>query len=262
MINILLVFVLITQLVLLPVALDIGQAQTGNSSIIIAHQPIRIGYRGKPLNIVTNVNDDVGVKRVSVVVNYGNNTKTGNMPVLSRGAKVPVQVGVLRDARVYSSPTKGRVKGKVYRGEVLLVTRSVNNYYRILTDGGLYGYVEAENLNLVKTGKSYGVSLPAELTNYPFITYQIVVTDARGNIAKSKMNKVRLLTQDEVAQLRARRSTKTASSESTGTQPSYTKYYVLAGLVVLSGGVYYLVTKQDDKSDSGTTVVGVEAEWQ
>ncbi len=260
--NFILIVVLVFQLIILPIALDVGQAQQSSNSTIIAHQPVRLGYRGRPLNVVTNINDDVGVRRVSLVIHYGENTKTGNMPELSRGGKTPVQVSVLKDSKVYSGPSaRTRLKGKLYRGELVRVTRVKENFYRILTDGGLYGYVESENLRVMKSGKSYGVSIPASLTNYPFISYQIVVTDAKGNISKSKMQKVRLLTQEEIAALRSKRggssSTKTASAKGGS---SMTKYIVLAGLVALGGGAYYYATQQDD--DEETTTVNVEVGWE
>ena len=254
--------ILIFTLLLSPIIFDISMAQTGNvNAPIISHQPPKIGNKGRSLSVTANINDDIAIKSVSLVINYGGNSKTGTIPEIKSGVRVPVMAQVINDSKVYAGPsTKYRVKENVYKGEILNVTRVKGNFLRIMTDSGLYGYIKANNAKITKTGKFYGVSIPASMTNETFITYQIVATDIYGGISKTQLNKVKLFTKAELASLRAQKFGSTGTKSAAGVPPSMTKYYVLAGLVAVSGGTYYFITRDKDKDDEAT--VNVVVEWE
>ncbi|MBN2412801.1 SH3 domain-containing protein [candidate division KSB1 bacterium] len=254
--------ILIFSLVISPLIFDISLAQSGNvNAPIISHQPPKIGYKGRSLSITANINDDIAIKNVSLVINYGGNSRTGTIPEVKAGVKVPVMAQVISNTKVYAGPnTKYRVKGNVYKGEILNVTRVKGNYIRIMTDSGLYGYIKANSARMTKAGKFYGVSIPASMTNESFITYQIVATDIYGGISKTKVNKVRLFTKAELAALRTQMLNRTGTTTAAGPSPSMTKYFVLAGLVAVSGGTYYFITRDKGKDDEAT--VNVVVEWE
>ena len=253
--------ILVFTLLLFPVIFDISVSQTGNvNAPIISHQPPKIGYKGRSLSITANINDDIAIKNVSLVINFGDNTKTGNIPEVRSVTNVPVMAQVIKESKVYAGPsTKYRVKGKVFNGEILNVTRVKGNYIRIMSDSGLYGYINANNAQITKRGKLYGVSIPASLTTENFISYQIVATDIYGGISKTKLHKVKLYTKAELASLRAQKFGSTTTKSTAGGLPSMTKYYVLAGLVAVSGGTYYFISRDKDKDDA---IVNVVVEWE
>jgi len=253
--------VLISSILLTPFVYDISMSQTGNvNAPIISHQPPKVGYKGRSLSITANINDDIAIKKVSLVINYGGNSKTGTIPEVRPGLRVPVLAQVINETKVYAGPTsRYRVKGNVYTGESVNVTRVKGNYLRIMTDSGLYGYIRANKAKITQTGKFYGVSIPASMTNETFITYQIVATDIYGGISKTKINKVKLFTKVELAALRAQQ-VRDLRAAGTGVTPSLTKYFVLAGLVAVSGGTYYLISQQKEKDDEAT--VNVLVEWE
>jgi len=254
------VAILIFSLVLSPFIIDISMAQTGNvNAPVISHQPAKIGYKGRSLSVTANINDDIAIKNVSLVINYDGNSKTGTLPEVKPGSRVPVMAQVINDTKVFAGPTtKYRVKGNVYKGEILNVTRVKGNYLRIMTDSGLYGYIKANDAKITKTGKYYGVSIPASMTSGNFISYQIVATDIYGGISKTKLNKGKLFTKAELASLRAQKFGSQDTKRAAGVTPSKTKYLVLAGLVAVSGGTYYYITREKD--DEAT--VNVVVEWE
>ncbi len=268
---VLLLSLLITSIIAMPFISDTSQAQTlSSNTLLISHQPVKIGYRGRPLSITAHINDDTGIRNVSLVVNYGGNSKTGTIPELTAEGIVPVLAQVTRDSRVYTNAsTRTRVKGRVYAGEILNVTRVRDGFYRIATDGGLNGYVASTDVRTSKTGKAFGVSIPATMTSEPFITYQIVATDMTGNTAKTKINKVTLYTRDELAAMRSQTGTSSQaaiSGEEAGAAPaSSSKLWLLAGLAAVGGGAYYIISQQsddDDKAKDLPATVDVTVEWE
>jgi len=254
--------ILIFTLLFFPVIFDLSMAQTGNvNAPIISHQPPKIGYKGRSLSITANINDDIAIKNVSLVINYEEKTKTGKIPQVRSVASVPVMAQVINDCRVYAGPsTKYRAKGKVFTGEILNVTRVKGNYIRIMSDSGLYGYINANNANVTKRGKLYGISIPASLTTGNFISYQIVATDIYGGVSKTQVNRVKLYTKAELASLRAQKFGGPETKTTPGGLSSKTKYYVLAGLVAVSGGTYYFITRDKGKDDDA--IVNVVVEWE
>ncbi|HPG38750.1 MAG TPA: SH3 domain-containing protein [bacterium] len=263
--------ILITSILVMPFIGDISQAQTVNTNaLIVSHQPVKIGYKGRPLSITAHINDETGIRNVSLVVNYGGNSKTGNIPELTAEGIVPVLAQVTRDTKVYSgASTRNKVKGKVYAGEILNVTKVKDGFYRIITDGGLNGYVTSTDLRTQKTGKAFGVSIPATMTSEPFITYQIVATDMTGNTAKTKVNKVTLYTQEELAAMRtpgnAPTPTAVSGDETEAAPASSSKLWLLAGLAAVGGGAYYIISQQsddDDKDKNLPATVDVTIEWE
>jgi hypothetical protein len=260
---------LVYSLAFAPVFLDLHAAQSQSStSPVISHQPVKVGWRGRPLNIVAHIADDTGIQTVTITINYGGKSTSGRMPVKKGSGDVPVVAVVPSNIDVYqradfSSKRKGIIRG----GERVQVTRVNGGFYRILTTGGLSGYVDANDVQPSLYGRVYGVALPASMTELGSLTYQISATDVDGHVAKTDLVSVRTVTREEVAALRAggtgqavsaaERAAPTAEEEKKSGSGKILPWIVLAAI---GGGAVYFLTQQKEKDD--TEVVDVVVGWE
>jgi hypothetical protein len=260
---------LVYSLAFAPVFLDLHAAQSQSNTVpVISHQPVKVCWRGRPLNIVAHIADDTGIQTVTIAISYGGKSTSGRMPVKSGSGEVPVVAVASSNIDVYqradfSSKRKGIVRG----GERVQVTRVSGGFYRILTAGGLFGYVDANDVQPSLYGKVYGVALPVSMTELKSLAYQISATDVDGHVTKTDPVSVRTITREEVAALRAGGTGKAVSAAEraapvTGEEKksgfgTIFPWLVLAGI---GGGAVYFLTQQKEKGD--TEVVDVVVGWE
>ena len=230
---------------------------------VLAHQPVLMGNRGAPLNIIAHVADESGIKSVAISINYDEKSITGIIPERTEYTHVPVVVEALQDLEVYSGPGhQYSVKAQVIQGEKVQVTHVKGDYYRIKSELDVSGYVKIENVNVVTTGKMYGVAIPPSITSLPEISYQIIATDLAGNVSTTDMTKVVLLTEQEIAEMRKKPSGPAEMhKEKTGTS-FFARPWFWATTAIVGGGTYYFLTQQKDEAKPPEkAVVDVSVEW-
>ena len=261
----LLISFLVSYLVLAPIAIDINLAQSMDTTPpVLSHHPLKMGYLGKPLKITAYVGDDSQIKSVTMAINYGGQSTTGNIPQRKGIAKVPVLVQAGNEVTIYAGPnSRYKQRGKAYADDQLNVTEKKQDFYRV-KHGDITGYVKAADTKIIMTGKAYGVALPAKFTNQSMLTYQISVTDIHGNTTTSDLYQVRLLTEEEVAQLKAqaglsKKPTVKAKPEKEPKKRSFAALWIFAGMALIGGGVYYYFSQKKDKEE--ITTVDVLVEW-
>jgi len=257
---------LVSYLVLAPMVFDISLAQSMDTTPpILAHHPIKVAYRGKPLKITVRIGDESKIQSVKMIINYDGKTITGAIPPRKGMEQVPLIVRAKKKLTLYSKPgQRGKLRGEVEAGEELYVTGQRQDYYRIKV-GELTGYVKASDTELLQTGRAYGVALPAKFTNQPSLSYQIIASDIFGNTTSTDLYTVRLLTKEEVAYLRSRAAGSkktTAAKTEDQVEPekkrSFKALWIFSGLVLAGGGVYYYMTQKKDKTNKTTAEVVVE----
>lgn len=248
-------FMLIAHLLFLPIIADIQAAE--NSSPVIAYYPIRVGRYGQPFTIRVHAMSDNKIAGVILVVSDDGKPLRGKMPKL-KGAKAPVQVHAVRNAKIYSGPSAGkRVKGMVRLGEVLYVSMEKNGFYRVMGDNGVRGFVLKKDVDVLNTGDAYAVTLPASITSRSTLTYHIEAVDSRGGKSVTKDISMRLLTDDEINGFIAANTGQ--GKKSTG-KAIYKKPLFWGGLAAV-GVVAYLV-QNNGSSPSDQAAVQVLVEWE
>jgi len=259
---------IISDLVFAPVFYNAGFAQTQDvDPPYIAHQPERMALRNKPMNILANISDESQIQKVTITIIRGGKSITGALPEQVSMGKVPVLVQAVKDMDVYARPSKkAKRRGKILKGEALNVTLVRGQFYRIRTPIDLTGYILAKNVEVISEGNVYGVTIPAQLTDQPSISYQITATDVYGNTAKTEAIKVNLVTPQELAQLRS--GEKKITSEAAGTSsvekkgtPFYAKIMYWTGWALAGGGAYYFYS-QKNKTEEEKATVDVVVQWK
>jgi len=264
----LLISFLISYLIVSPVFFDLSRAQSMDTTPpVIAHNPVKLAYRDKPLKLTLRVADESKIKRVTITINYGGKSITGTVPLQKGMLDVPVLVEASRKLIIYSGAGEQyKKKGKVSAGKQLYVTGMKNNYYRVRY-GNITGYVKAADTQIVLRGRGYGVKLPSKFTNQPTLSYSLTATDINDNTTTTDVYQVKLLTKEEVAQLLARTGLARKQKKAAAAPPpekkekgSFKALWFLTGMALVGGGVYYYLTqyKQADK----TATVEVVAEWK
>ena len=255
---VLMIYFFASYLIFAPVMIDIILAQSMDSTPpVLAHNPIKFGYRGKPLKITANIGDDSKIQSASITIQYGGKSITGNFPPRKDLAVVPVLAQAQTDLVVYAGPgSQYAQRGSFFMGDQFFITGQKQNYYQVYKSTNIKGYVEAVKVSIVMTGQAYGVSLPPSITNQSELSYQISVTDINGNTTVGDLTRVRLLTEDEIDALLAEKSGGTlrasakSSAQPEGTKKSsFTPVLIFGGLALVGGGVYYLLTQHKTKEE-------------
>jgi hypothetical protein len=242
---------------------------------IFSHRPIKVGYREKPLNVIVFVASDATIRGVRLVVNYAGQSLTGAIPERKELGQVPVIVRAVKDTRLYAGPgTSYKAKDFINVGEELRVTRLKGDFYGVLNSLNNPGYVEANTVEVVKSGAAYGVAIPPAMTAEPEITYQIQATDALGHENSTDFYTVRLLTEEQVAQLRSGKMLPAKeASAGEASQPRQVKQekenksffaspWFWGTMAAIGGGAYYYSTLNEDKSKEEKATVNVTVGWK
>ena len=238
---------------------------------ILSHRPVKVGYREKPLNIIIFVASDAAISSVRLVVSYGGQSLTGVIPERKELGRVPVIVRAVKDTRLYTGPGSSyKAKDFIYVGEELRVTRLKDDFYGVLNSLNNPGYVEADAVEVVKSGAAYGVAVPPTITAEPEISYQIQATDALGKENSTEFYTVRLLTEEQVAELSSGKTApakEAAASEASRAKQDEDKSFFASPwfwttMAVIGGGAYYYSTLEEDKSKEENAVVNVTVGWK
>ncbi|NLP12504.1 SH3 domain-containing protein [bacterium] len=239
---------------------------------IIAHQPQKLGRQGKPLPLAANIADSNGVKAVQLKISYEGEAFEGPMPVINEKEAVPVAVKILTDQLpVYAGPgTTFKKVGVLNRDQQVLVTMIRDPYFRIRSEQGLSGYIDAQSAQVITQGRLYGVTVPANITQSAFLTYQIIAIDAFGNESKTEPVEVRLIDDKQLAKMQTRAGlTPKAQVKSPATvkplssrksSPFYTKPVFWLAAVAAGGGAYYLLSGGEEEQTKDSTVF-LSIEW-
>jgi len=255
--------VLIADLILAPFICDLSQAQAINlNSPVISHQPKMISYRGKPLNILAHVGTQSRLSKVALKITHDGKTVTGVMPAKKDAGVVPVLVTASGSPQVLSGPgAQYSKKTSLQDGETLYVTQINGDFYRIRTESGLNGYVESRSTELVLSGSVYGVAIPASMTAGSEISYQIIATDIKGNVASTDIVNVALKTPEEIAAMREGRiPPKERVAAGAGSKSSFSKVFPWIVLAGIGGAAAYFLT-QKNKTDKDEAAVDVLVDW-
>ena len=239
---------------------------------IIAHQPQKLGRQGKPLPLAANIADSGGVKAVQLKISYEGEAFEGAMPVINEKEAVPVAVKILTDQLpVYAGPgTNFKKVGVLNLDQHVLVTMIRDPYFRIRSEQGLSGYIDAQSTQVITQGRLYGVTVPANITQSAFLSYQIIAIDAFGNESKTEPVEVRLIDDKQLAKLQTRVGlTPKAEAQPPATvkplsarkaSPFYTKPVFWLAAAAAGGGAYYLLSGDDEEQAIESTVF-LNIEW-
>ena len=247
---------LIGQLLFAPILSDIQAAENG--APIVAYFPVRVGRYGKPFTIRVHAMSTDQISKVTLIVGDDDKPLRGQMPRLKLD-EVPVQVHAIQTAKIYSGPSASkRVKGMVRLGELLFVSSEVNDFYRVMNNAGVSGFVKKGDVDVLKTGDAYAVTLPASVTSRSVLTYSIEAIDSKGVIFETSKISMRLLTDNEIDGFIA---SNTVQSTSKNGKPVYKKPLFWAGMAALAGGAYYLSSSKGG-NDADQAAVQVLVEWE
>ena len=235
---------------------------------VISHQPQKLGRQSKPLPLSAHIADPSGIKSVQLKISYEGESFEGSMPVINES--VPVVIKILNDQYpIYAGPGSNFKKmGTLLLDEEVNVTLVRDSFYRIRSSRGLYGYVSNVSTEVVLRGKLYGVTVPANITQSAFLTYQIIAIDMFGNETKTPPVEVRLIDEKQLARLQAQAGltprTKTAganvrSLDTRKAVPFYSKPTFWLATLAAGGGAYYYFSRQEDKEKDAT--VNLMIEW-
>ncbi|HPI71974.1 MAG TPA: SH3 domain-containing protein [bacterium] len=239
---------------------------------IIAHQPQKLGRQGRPLPLAANIADSSGVKAVQLKITYEGEAFEGSMPVINENEAAPVAAKILTDQLpVYAGPgTTFKKVGVLSLGQQVLVTMVRDPFLRIRSDQGLSGYIDAQSAQVIARGRLYGVTVPANITQSAFLSYQIIAIDAFGNESKTEPIEVRLIDDKQLAKLQARAGlTPKAEAQPPATvkplsarkpSPFYTKPVFWLAAAAAGGGAYYLLSGGDEEEAKESTVF-LSIEW-
>jgi hypothetical protein len=243
----------------------------------IAHQPVKIGRLGRTLAILANVGDNAGVKSVTITLYHDGQQIQHEMNQLKSEASVPVVVQTSAEAvSVYSTPeSSGKILAQLAAGELLEVTLVRSSFYRIRSAAGVAGYVQADEVQTVESGSAYKVTLPTQLTSSGKLAYQIAATDDFGNEAKTELIQVRLISDEELAQLQGQRVPPGTPEKQGGqmrkSQPAgpkssqkslFARPVFWIATAAAGGGIYYLLSRgDDDDAASQRATVGLVIGW-
>jgi hypothetical protein len=237
---------------------------------VIGHQPQKLGRQGKPMPLSVLIADPSGIKSVQLKISYEGESFEGPMPVINENESVPVTIKILSDQLpVYAGPGIGFKKlGVLFLDEQVQVTMVRDGFYRITSGRGIAGYIAAGSTETLLQGKLYGVTVPANITQSAFLTYQIIAIDAFGNEAKTNSVEVRLIDDKQLAKLQTQagitpRPSTAASSvkplSSRRSSPFYKKPVFWLATLAVGGGAYYYYSQQDDKEKDAS--VNLILEW-
>lgn len=255
----------------------------------IAHQPVKLGREGKALPIIAFIGDNSGVKNVRIVIEHDGKSVESQMTQVEAAGSVPV-VAQTRDEEVplFATPsTSGKVLGKLGGSELLHVTLQRPPFYRVRSESGLVGYVEASRTDVVESGAEFRINLPARLTAGGSLAYQIFASDDFGNEAQTAMINVRLVSDEEVARMQQnlaarenRPTTAPAEDKSDGMsgetpterresglkQPASSRslfsrpgFWIATAAV--GGGAWYLLSGGDEDGGAKKSDVGLVIGW-
>jgi len=261
--------ILATYLVLIPVFYDfLHAASDDQNKPVISHYPVKVARYGQKMSIKAHISDQPSLQKVSLVLNIDGATKRGRMREMSTLGSVPVVVRARKDAQVYSSPgSQYKLRGHVRSGEVLKVSQVRDNYFQILSEQGVQGYLLKTNVEILGTGRVYGVTLPESLTSRTELVYQIEAVDVYGNMSATNPVQVRLFTPEQIRAIMAKRKTNagqsvaksSAASPATQSKPAYKRAWFWLLLLAAGGGTYALISQTKTEKD-GT--VDLLVEWE
>lgn len=261
---------LISHLLLFPIFIDLNYAFAGDDRApVISHYASNLGRYGQKMTIKAHVSDQSSIQSVTLVVLGDQKPIRGKMPEITSEGNVPVKVRVRRESHIYSGPGSNyKARGSAQAGEMLQVSGISNDYYKIVSDRGIKGYVYKHNVDIFLIGKAYGVTLPASLTRRSTFTYKIEAVDVFGNKSSTEPMQIRLLTAQEIQDMRAGRQPVPSTPAQVATTPvaqkssdSVLKKPWFWGLLVAAGvGIYFLLSGSKDEKTSNATV-DVLIEW-
>lgn len=263
--------ILIMYLVFSPILCNIAFAFAVNQTTpFLLHNPVKAARYGQDLVIKTHVGNPAAVQKVTLILTIDGQVKRGKMVEIASAGNVPITVQARSKTPVFSGPgSKYTLRGYVQPTDVLQVTESRSSHYRIKSGTGINGYIAQSSVQILSTGKAYGVSLPASLTSREKLTYQIQLVDKLGRITTTEEVDVKLLTPEQVQNLMAKRNKTTTASPATQTtiaatrqkdDPVYKKSWFWLGLLAIGGGAYFILSQ--DQSDSDTGTLDVLVEWE
>ena len=260
---------ILSYLIIAPVYSDLVAQSFDSTPPVISHRTVKMAKRGKPLNIIAHIGDDSSVD-VVLSLEFNGEKIDGKLPEIKTSSSVPVKVRIaVTQADIFSRPggSSARKRATVNEGEIFSVTSAKNGYYRVHNDDDLYGYIPMQATTPIVLGKRYGTAIPPAMTQYETLSYQITATDAYNNISKTDFVTVRLLTEQQIADMQAGKApssattaVQTKSSAASKSSPFYKKIWFWVLVAATAGGVYYITTKEDESSKNAT--VNVDVEWQ
>ncbi len=258
---------LATYLVLFPIYCDFLHAATDDQNKpVISHYPVKVARYGQRMSIKAHIGDESSLQKVSLVLNIDGTTKRGRMREMSTASSVPVIVRVIKDAQVYSGPgSQYKFRGHVRSGDVLKVSQVRDNYFQILSEQGVQGYLLKANVEILGTGRVYGVTLPESLTRRTELVYQIEAVDVYGNMSATNPVQVRLFTDEQIRELMAKRKTgvsqsvSKSSTDSPQSKPAYKRAWFWLLLLAVGGGTYALISQTKTEKDGAVDIL---VEWE
>lgn len=235
------------------------------ASPILSHRPIKLAKKGQPLNIVAHIGGEAGIQSVTLHLKHDGRTVKGKLPAMPQPASVPVQVRVIKDRMplLSQASSDSRQTRVVNSGTVLDVSGDRNGYYRVHSADGANGYIAQTAVEILSTGRRYGVAIPSQITSGQSLSYQIQVMDVDGRVAATDWTSVRLVTDEEIAAVQrgAKPSAKpTATARQAATKPLYKKTGFWLAVALTAGGAYFLLNKEEKKSSKESTV-DITVEW-
>ena len=258
----LIISVVISDLVLAPFIWDVSQAQLLDlNGPVISHHPRNIGQREKPLQILAHVGAQAALKKVLIKITQNGKVVSGVVPVKKNSKAVPVIVTASRALTVFAGAgSKYSKKGLAQAGETLYVSDVRPNFYRVRTDAGITGWVEANGTDVILAGKVYLVTVPATMTAGSSLSYQLFASDNEGNSTSTDVINVSLMTEDEIASLREGKLPPKEQALAAGVnKSSFSRMFPWVVLLGIGGAAVYFLTQKSKTDDEAT--VDVMVDW-
>ena len=251
-----LLLMLFLHVLFVPILSDIRAAE--NSGPIVSYFPMRVGRYGQPVTVRVHARSDVGIAKVTLVVQNENEPLRGKMPKLDV-VDAPVEAHAIQTTKLYAGPSEGkRVKAMIQFGDVLNISMEQGGFYRVQTQSEETGFVQKKDVDILTTGNAYAVTLPASITSRPVLTFSVEVIDNNGAMVTTNDVTMRLLTDEEIDGFIAANVRQAGPK---GGKPIHKKPFFWVGMAALAGGAYYLSTDRDG-ADSNQGAVNVLVEWE
>jgi hypothetical protein len=247
------------QLLFLPLVYDHLPAATQQvNEMTIAHFPARVGRYGQQVTVRAHIAEKTPVRKVILVVENGASPLRGAMPKVQQAGLVPVKVKATKQAgvRTGAAPSKN-IKGRLEMDEIMQVAGEKNGYYYGVSEFGMKGYVDKNDVTVVDTGEAYAVTLPSDITSRSTLTYHIEAVDADGRITRTETVSMRLLTDEEIDMFMSMYGGGAVVPDT----PLYKKPLFWASMAALAGGAYLLSSDKESENDNQTTVE-VLVDWE
>lgn len=239
------------------------------NELIVSHHPIKMGYRGKPLNVVAYIASDVAVKQVSLSITSGEQSMRGRMPKIAEAGELPVLLELKKTTALYAGPGSNYSKvAELSKGETVLYTGTSGGFYRVRTTNEVAGFVHPNDLRILKTGFRYGVAIPPNFTQLGTVSYQVKATDILGGVTELPVITARLLTEDQIAQLQTAKGRVSTPSSGSGRMasgdrkggPFFAKPWFWLVSAAVGGAAYYYLTLDNDQVAKES--VNVSVTWK